>query len=461
MQHVDEGRLHAWLDGELPAGGPDGARALERHLAGCAACRARVEEERTIREAASAILRGADPGPPRVIPIASAPSAPRGRRTWVALGWAASVLLALGVGWIARPQPRDSIVLAPAPAPRAPAPAQPGAPSVGLESAQVPASPAPAPQDRAERPAAAQTAPSVSAPSPAPDAAPVAAEEVRGTGSMGEVLAAAPPPPPPSASPPRPPPPPAAEVPMPAPAPVAGRVERMAEAAATPPPPDRPRDSLTVRGRVVDASGQGVPGATVSVPALAARTTTRVDGSYTLSVPASRLEGSDSIRVIASRVGLEVQSRSLDAEAEAATANFALQPSAVALEGLVVTPKAPAERRREVASSAARVTPAGEWRAAGRAEAERSLGSPLFTVPGLPVLGIELRVVEGSPAARVKQRLPGGEVLTLTQRRASAARARQPSAPAGTTTVRRGSLTVEAAAPIPADSLGKILGSEQ
>ncbi|MBD0320261.1 MAG: hypothetical protein ICV87_08005, partial [Gemmatimonadetes bacterium] len=88
MQHVDEGRLHAWLDGELPAGGPDGARALERHLAGCAACRAVVEEERKIRDAASAILREADPGPPRVIPIAAAPSAPRGRRTWVALGWA-------------------------------------------------------------------------------------------------------------------------------------------------------------------------------------------------------------------------------------------------------------------------------------------------------------------------------------------------------------------------------------
>lgn len=457
MQHVDEGRLHAWLDGELPAGGPDGARALERHLAGCAACRAMVEEERKIRDAASAILRDADPGPSQVIPIASARSAPHGRRTWVALGWAASVLLALGVGWIARPDEPRSVVLAPAPAPapRAPSPAQPSAP-VGVEAAQTPATDR---QNRAERPATLTTASApaapaadataLSAPAPQADATAVTTEQARGTGSMGEVAAAPPPPPPPPLSEPAPPPP--AEVAMPAPA--AARVGRMAEAAAAPPPP---AESLTVRGRVVDARGQGVPGASVSVPALAARTVTRPDGSYTLSVPASRLEGSDSIRVVASVIGMEGQARSLPAEPS--TVNFALQPATVALEGLVVTAQGSTEQRRELGSSVAGVSVAGPWRAAGRAEAERRLGSPLFIVAGLPVLGTELGTVQGRPAARVKQRLPGGEVLVLIQRRASAARARQPSPTDSTAlTVRRGRLTVEATAPIPADSLRQLL----
>jgi hypothetical protein len=452
MQHVDEGRLHAWLDGELPAGGPDGARALERHLAGCAACRAMVEEERKIRDAASAILRDADPGPPQVIPIASARSAPHGRRTWVALGWAASVLVALGVGWIARPEAPRSVVLAPAPgpAPRAPSPAQPGAP-LGVETTRTPA---PDRQNRAGRPAAPTTtsapaapaadATAPSAPAPEADATPVTTEEAREFGSMGEV-AVAPPPPPPSAPPPPPPP---AEVAVPAPA--AARAGRMAEAAAAPPPP---AESLTVRGRVVDARGQGVPGATVSVPALAARTTTRVDGSYTLAVPASRLQGSDSIRVVASVIGMEGQARSLPAAP--ATVNFALRPATVALEGLVATGQGSAERRRELGSSVAGVSVAGPWRAVGRAEAERRLGSPLFIVAGLPVLGTELGIVQGSTAARVKQRLPGGEVLVLTQRRASAARAHHADSTA--LTVRRGRLTVEATAPIPADSLRQLL----
>jgi anti-sigma factor RsiW len=99
MQHVDEGRLHAWLDGELPPAGPEGARALERHLEECAACRARAGEERRIRDGASSILRRADPAEhpsPGVIPFPAPAPARRTARPWVVLGWAASVLIAPG-----------------------------------------------------------------------------------------------------------------------------------------------------------------------------------------------------------------------------------------------------------------------------------------------------------------------------------------------------------------------------
>ena len=124
MQHVDEGRLHAWLDGELPPAGSEGARALERHLDECAACRARAAEERRIRDDASSILRRADPveqPAPGVIPFPAPAPARRTARPWVALGWAASVLIALGIGWMARPEPDSPVAINQPSRPSAPA----------------------------------------------------------------------------------------------------------------------------------------------------------------------------------------------------------------------------------------------------------------------------------------------------------------------------------------------------
>ncbi|HLL84923.1 MAG TPA: hypothetical protein VK420_19800, partial [Longimicrobium sp.] len=138
MQHVDEGRLHAWLDGELPPAGPEGARALERHLEECAACRARADEERRIRDDASSILRRADPvehPPTGVIPFPAPAPARRTARPWVVLGWAASVLLALGIGWMARPEPEAPVAINAPATPDADAAAPGSADAAGAESA--------------------------------------------------------------------------------------------------------------------------------------------------------------------------------------------------------------------------------------------------------------------------------------------------------------------------------------
>lgn len=129
MSHVDDGILHAYLDGALAAGGAERA-AVEAHLRGCADCRARLEAARAERDSAREILGALEPAgvaaPPfeelvarrRARGAGSAPdsaggvSVPgsagsgSGRGPWssrlVALGWAASVLLALGGGWMAR-----------------------------------------------------------------------------------------------------------------------------------------------------------------------------------------------------------------------------------------------------------------------------------------------------------------------------------------------------------------------
>ena len=139
MPHADEGRLHAYLDGALHAEDPEAARALERHVDACADCRALLESEREIRDDAGALLGVSLPPSVSAAPpwdeilhragrgtegTTSAPSAAagmdpmgpvegagkrpgrRGRIRWLPAGrplaWAASVVLALGVGWWSR-----------------------------------------------------------------------------------------------------------------------------------------------------------------------------------------------------------------------------------------------------------------------------------------------------------------------------------------------------------------------
>lgn len=118
MPHISEGQLHAWIDGAIPEGSEDG-RTVRLHVEACSDCAARLEEARALRDAAGDILES-------VIPLGSAPpfeqiqqrarggageprpSASRSGRVrmgWLSpqrLGWAATIALALGAGWIGR-----------------------------------------------------------------------------------------------------------------------------------------------------------------------------------------------------------------------------------------------------------------------------------------------------------------------------------------------------------------------
>lgn len=130
MSHVDEGTLHAYLDGELPA---TERASLETHLAQCEPCRARLVEERALLERASALLGAARPA------IDPAPAFEQLRREpkrspWrvrTSFVWAASLALALGVGYYLNdvlqhpdhPAPLDGGAIA-ATAPRDSAPAR-------------------------------------------------------------------------------------------------------------------------------------------------------------------------------------------------------------------------------------------------------------------------------------------------------------------------------------------------
>ena len=112
MSHVGEGEIQAYLDGAYDALSSDQLAEIERRLEQDPAFAELVEEERRIRDAASGILGEASPAnltPPPFEEIqrraAARPSGQAGRRRWVGLppmvgmSWAATVILALGVGW--------------------------------------------------------------------------------------------------------------------------------------------------------------------------------------------------------------------------------------------------------------------------------------------------------------------------------------------------------------------------
>lgn len=134
MSHVDDGLLHAYLDGALHAEDPAETERVERHLALCDDCRARLEAARGVRAQADALLeaatptgldmppfgeiaaraaapaaQGRDPGPDRAgnagDRVALDTRASRRPRRFVftrTLAWAASIIIALGMGWWAR-----------------------------------------------------------------------------------------------------------------------------------------------------------------------------------------------------------------------------------------------------------------------------------------------------------------------------------------------------------------------
>lgn len=68
QHHLDEGTIHAWLDGALP---PDESARVEAHAAKCAECSAMVAEARGLVAASSRILASLDEVPAGVIPGAA------------------------------------------------------------------------------------------------------------------------------------------------------------------------------------------------------------------------------------------------------------------------------------------------------------------------------------------------------------------------------------------------------
>ena len=108
MQHLDEGTIHAWLDGELPA---DEAEKTAVHASECAECEALVAEARGLIAASTRILVTLDDVPAGVAPSGAVTSERPGafggaafRRHWynrTDLRAAAALLLVAGASLVA------------------------------------------------------------------------------------------------------------------------------------------------------------------------------------------------------------------------------------------------------------------------------------------------------------------------------------------------------------------------
>lgn len=126
MPHVDDGQLHAWLDGETRT---EEVERIDRHLATCDECRGRLDEVARVHALAGELVDGAreanapawaelvaraqatrDANPAAADPVAA--EAIRTRRVGTprlltsGLAWAATLVLAFGLGWYAGFRPR-------------------------------------------------------------------------------------------------------------------------------------------------------------------------------------------------------------------------------------------------------------------------------------------------------------------------------------------------------------------
>lgn len=120
MTHLDEGTIHAWLDGGLNAAQ---AAEVEAHVQSCADCSAKVAEARGLIAASSRILTALDDVPANVTPKGAPVRRRRSITPWVSGLAAAVVLVTLWrAGGVEYPAPAPEIRIPEIPAPVIPQP---------------------------------------------------------------------------------------------------------------------------------------------------------------------------------------------------------------------------------------------------------------------------------------------------------------------------------------------------
>ena len=180
MSHIPEDELHAYLDQAI---GRPRSIEIESHLAECTRCRDARDGIAALRDRTTALLARLAPRRTVIPPYAEIRRRAqlqvfRQQRILARLVWAASVVLALGIGWTASTLSRTRPDVAPLAAAPVTTPAPPVQPEVPAISPTQPAPPraepvaAPAAPSRIEREPRLAAAPALSRPAsrPAPDA---------------------------------------------------------------------------------------------------------------------------------------------------------------------------------------------------------------------------------------------------------------------------------------------------
>jgi hypothetical protein len=429
MQHLDEGLLQAWLDHPRSGLEPSEVAEIERHLASCDACARELEALRGDTTEAQALLAGGvdrtAPRPPFEDVVRRArghEEVRRARRRLNRLAWAASLVVALGVGWWSNDLYRQARTYEAERAPAVVPPAAQEAPAAEeLEAIepQVGARRAPARVDdvAASDEVGVQVVPEAAAErreqdafadraQPAPAAEPTRAANELAAGAGAPVQAA----------------------------PVIDSLRAYQDAArparqAAPSAAVDADDGIVVTGVVRDERGGApVASAQVYVEGLNVGALTQQDGSYRLVVPAR-----DSVDVTVARIGYRTEKQAVSGRpGEPVVADFRLEEEALALQEVIVT--------GDVGAAALVV--------------EAVLGREPARVPTLAVRSVDLQ----GDLVRVRQDLGDAVVLTLVQGRAVAGTDQWQVESAGAVASRRiGDLLVTATAPLTQDSLRALL----
>jgi hypothetical protein len=178
MRHIPEDELHAYLDQALSR---SQCVEIESHLAGCGRCSLARDEIAALRDRTTALLGRLGPRWIRWAPLDGLREAAEQRRVrarhWMQAGaWAATLFLALGLGWQARQWRRVLAVQPSAAIPEA-APNVPTLTSSPVATVSSSTPPAPAQTRRVRSPAAAATRPAAAPAAPQlPSEAPVGVE---------------------------------------------------------------------------------------------------------------------------------------------------------------------------------------------------------------------------------------------------------------------------------------------
>ena len=386
MQHLDEGTIHAWLDGELPA---DEVEKIAAHASECPECGALVAEARGLIAASTRILTALDEVPAGVMPSGSvvpeksaAVAGPAFHRRWYSrtdLRAAAALLFVAGASLVAVRAVRN---------PRSSMEALATADTSDAVASLLQDSGAPAPAEIAQQEKTSELK-SLSG------GASAFAERSR---SERQVAAS-----PPAVSSKV-----ATREPVSAPAPVMADAmdamnasKAMGKVRSDAPVPGR------VQGQVMDrAGGRGLPSANVIVEGTRLGATTDQEGRFTIdSVPAGDR------RLIVRRLGYVAQTVPLAVKEESgATATVALAPSTTAPEEVIVS---------GVAASAAGATATGAATPSLRVLKVDSTGTTRRVVyqisPGVEVTLVEspINVAERDLIAnqRMKDKTPDSSAL--------------------------------------------------
>ncbi|HEX2091272.1 MAG TPA: SusC/RagA family TonB-linked outer membrane protein [Longimicrobiaceae bacterium] len=163
------------------------------------------------------------------------------------------------------------------------------------------------------------------------------------------------------------------------------------------------QEPATITGRVTRDNGTPVVTANVRIPMLGVGTVTGEDGSYRLTVPASRVRAGQQVSIVASQVGLTQQSRTVTLSPGAnLTQNFQLAADPLQLEALVVTGAGTTTTRERLGTSIASVS--------GERLTQVQAPNVVSALAG-KAAGVQILTASGEPGAPTAIRIRGVNTL--------------------------------------------------